>query len=241
MNVLGIIPSRYASTRFPGKPLIDLDGKPMVRWVYEGAKACDLFAEVIVATDDERILNTVEAFGGKAMMTSENHPNGTSRCAEVAKAFPDMDIVINIQGDEPLVNPKQLEQLIQLFRNEEVKIATLAKKGLSPEEVDNPNRVKVVLDNNSDALYFSRSKIPFPFDQNSTWDYLKHIGLYGFQRSVLLDLSRLNPSTLMELESLEQLNWLYHGYKIRVGITEIETPNIDTPEDIEKVLEWMKR
>lgn len=239
MQVLGIIPARYASSRFPGKPLIDLKGKPMIQRVYEGAKACELFSEVIVATDDQRIFDAVIAFGGKAKMTATDHVNGTTRCAEVAKAFPEMDVIINIQGDEPLVNSKQLEQLIQLFAEQEVKIATLAKKGLSPEEVNNPNRVKVILDANADAIYFSRSIVPFPFEKNISWEYLKHIGIYGFRRSVLLDLSRLNASDLMQKESLEQLNWIYHGYKIRVGITEIETPNIDAPADVETVLNWL--
>jgi len=240
MNVLGIIPARYASTRFPGKPLIDLKGKPMIQWVYEGAKACKLFSEVVVATDDERIFHAVETFGGLVKMTATNHVNGTSRCAEIAKEFPDIDVVVNIQGDEPLVNPKQLEQVIQLFKDEEVKIATLAKKGLSEEETANPNRIKVILDANADALYFSRSTIPFRFDQNLSWNYLKHIGIYAFRRNTLLDLSRLHPSELMQVESLEQLNWMYYGYKIRVGLTEIETPNIDTPQDVATVLDLLR-
>jgi 3-deoxy-manno-octulosonate cytidylyltransferase (CMP-KDO synthetase) len=244
MRVLGIIPSRFESSRFPGKPLIDLKGKSMIQRVYEGASSCNLINDCIVATDDQRILDHVQSFGGKVMMTSDAHRSGTDRCGEIINTHSDYDVVINIQGDEPLVDPKQLEQIVSLFKQESTQIATLAKKIDSIDDVFNPNRIKVVLDHESNGLYFSRN--PIPFCQNAEkeeWmqknDYLRHIGIYAYKSEILKQLVDLEPTTLEKIESLEQLRWIFHGFKIKVGLTEIETPNIDTPEDVKEVLKFL--
>lgn len=234
MKVLGIIPARYASSRFPGKPLIDLAGKSMIQRVYEGAKQCKDIHELVVATDDQRIFEHVKLFGGNVMMTSENHLNGTERCGEVIEKYADFEVVLNIQGDEPLVQAEQLSQLIQLFEQEDVQIGTLAKE--MKEDIANPNRVKVVMDAKGDALYFSRSAIPY--NKTNTIVY-KHIGLYAWRLDILKKLLQLKPSSLELAESLEQLRWLEASYKIRVGITQIETPNIDTKEDVQLVLDQL--
>lgn len=243
MKVLGIIPARYASSRFPGKPLIDLKGKSMIQRVYEGAKKSTRITEVIVATDDQRIFDEVQRFGGKVMMTKESHPSGTDRCAEVASHFPEMDVVINIQGDEPLVDYRQLEQLIDAFIEPKTDIATLGNLSLTQEDVDNPNRIKVVVNAKNSALYFSRSGIPNSYHSKGNplenYPYMRHIGLYAYRTSVLQELTKLEPTALEKIESLEQLRWLYHGYSIQLVETTIETPNIDVPEDVEKVLEFL--
>ena len=240
MKVLGVIPARYGSSRFPGKPLIDLKGKSMIQRVYEGAKQCTLFEEVVVATDDQRILDAVHMFGGKAMMTSQQHPSGTDRCAEVAKTYPQMDVVVNIQGDEPLVDFRQLEQLIKAFDDRETQIATLGNKSVSMDDLLNPNRIKIVVNKAAEAIYFSRSPIPnfhhAKQEPLSSYPYLRHIGLYAYRSTILSELTALEPTALEQTESLEQLRWLYHGYAIKVVETTIETPNIDVPEDVEKVL-----
>lgn len=239
MKSVGIIPSRYASSRFPGKPLIDLKGKSMIQRVYENASRATLLKEVIVATDDERIYDHVLGFGGKVMMTSSKHTSGTERCGEVAEKT-DADIIINIQGDEPLINPDQLDLLLKAFEDKSVKIATLGSQNISEDDRNNPNRIKIVTDAFSNALYFSRSAIPNDFhfkgDSRAFYPFLKHIGLYAFRKSCLQELVRLEPSKLEQIESLEQLRWLYYGYSIRVIETAIETPNIDVPEDVEKVI-----
>jgi len=244
MKVLGVIPARFASSRFPGKPLIDLAGKTMIQRVYEGAKKSSLISEVIVATDDERIFNEVLRFGGMAMMTKEGHPSGTDRCAEVAFQFPEMDVVINIQGDEPLVDYRQLNQLIEAFTNPETQIATLGNFSLSWEDVENPNRIKVVVNAAGKAMYFSRSPIPNAHHSSGNpldkYPYMRHIGLYAYRSAVLQELTNLLPTALEKIESLEQLRWLYYGYSIQMVETTIETPNIDVPEDVEKVLEFLK-
>ena len=240
MKVLGVIPARYGSSRFPGKPLIDLKGKSMIQRVYEGAKQCTLFEEVVVATDDQRIFDAVLMFGGKAMMTSQSHPSGTDRCAEVAKTYPQMDVVVNIQGDEPLVDFRQLEQLIKAFDDRETQIATLGNKSVSMDDLLNPNRIKIVVNKAAEAVYFSRSPIPnfhhAKQEPLSSYPYLRHIGLYAYRSTILSELTALEPTALEQTESLEQLRWLYHGYAIKVVETTIETPNIDVPEDVEKVL-----
>ena len=240
MKVLGVIPARYGSSRFPGKPLIDLKGKSMIQRVYEGAKQCTLFEEVVVATDDQRIFDAVLMFGGKAMMTSQSHPSGTDRCAEVAKTYPQMDVVVNIQGDEPLVDFRQLEQLIKAFDDRETQIATLGNKSVSMDDLLNPNRIKIVVNKAAEAIYFSRSPIPnfhhAKQEPLSSYPYLRHIGLYAYRSTILSELTALEPTALEQTESLEQLRWLYHGYAIKVVETTIETPNIDVPEDVEKVL-----
>jgi 3-deoxy-manno-octulosonate cytidylyltransferase (CMP-KDO synthetase) len=244
MKVLGLIPSRYASSRFPGKPLIDLAGKSMIQRVYEGAKACQLLDKVIVATDDQRIFDHVEGFGGHALMTSILHESGTDRCGEVLNQFPEYDIIVNIQGDEPLIDPRQLEKLVSAFRDEQVEIATLAIDVHDSNEIFNPNRIKVVVDAQSNAIYFSRHGIPFGANKpQESWleryPYLRHIGLYAFKTTTLQQLVALAPCNLEKQESLEQLRWMYYGYKIRVVTTDIETPNIDTPEDVQVVLAFL--
>lgn len=239
MKVVGVIPSRYASSRFPGKPLIDLKGKSMIQRVYENALKTTRLDEVIVATDDKRIFDHVQQFGGKVVMTSENHPSGTDRCGEVANQI-DADIIINIQGDEPLVNPDQLNVLLSAFDDEDVKIATLGSPNISKEDIENPNRIKIVTNVVGNALYFSRSAVPNDYhykgNAQAFYPFLKHIGLYAFRRSCLQELVKLEATKLEQTESLEQLRWLYYGYSIRVIETTIETPNIDVPEDVEKVL-----
>lgn len=239
MKKLAIIPSRYESSRFPGKPLIDLLGKSMIQRVYEGVDNSKVFDKTIVATDDERIFEHVMAFGGEAMMTSENHGSGTDRCGEVIDTYKDYDVVVNIQGDEPLVDKKQLEQLISAFEDKNVEIATLGTPKITKAERLDHNRIKIVLNQNRDALYFSRSAVPFERNEEN-YPFLKHIGLYGFKSNTLSKLVSLSPTNLEKTESLEQLRWLFYGYKIRVVETLIETPNIDVPEDVDTVISILK-
>ncbi len=241
MKVLGIIPARYQSTRFPGKPLVDIAGKSMIQRVYEQARKSELLTDVIVATDDDRIWNHVREFGGKAIMTSVDHLNGTSRCGEVISKESGYDVVINIQGDEPLVKPEQIDAVLSLFKRDEVEIGTVVKRLHDSADIENENRIKVVLDHAGNALYFSRSAIPFvQGKQISHWPetipYFKHIGIYAWRTEALKKLLLLKPTELEKAESLEQLRWLYYGYKIATVETEIETPNIDTPHDLAAVI-----
>lgn len=240
LNVLGIIPARYGSSRFPGKPLLNLKGKTMIQRVYEGASLSSLITTVVVATDDERIYDEVIRFGGKVIMTREEHISGTDRCGEVLENFEDIDVVINIQGDEPLIDFRQLDTLIEVFEKEEIQIATLGIKTKSMEDILNPNRIKIVVDKNDKALYFSRSAIPnfnnYSKDPLEFYPFLRHIGVYAYRANVLKDLTQLTPTALEKIESLEQLRWLYHGFPIHIAYTDIETPNIDSPEDVENVL-----
>lgn len=243
MKVLGVIPARYASSRFPGKPLIDLGGKTMIQRVYEGAKNSHLINELIVATDDQRIQEEVLRFGGQAILTSPDHPSGTDRCAEVLTSFSDIDVVINIQGDEPLVDHRQIDLLLSAFSDPETMIATLGIRDVSLEDLNNVNRIKIVTNEKGDALYFSRSCIPnyahSKCEPLENYPYLRHIGLYAYRAEVLRELTKLQPTALEKIESLEQLRWLYYGYTIKVVETTIETPNIDVPEDVEKVLRFL--
>ncbi len=241
MKVLGIIPSRYGSSRFPGKPLIDLMGKSMIQRVYEQAKKCTDFTDVIVATDDQRIFDHVASFGGLVMMTSTEHASGTERCGEVIEKYENYDIVINIQGDEPLIRPEQLTDLIRIFKSQEVRIGTIVKPMSNEADIRNPNRIKVVLDKDKNGIYFSRSPIPHIANTPHTnWlektTFYKHIGIYAWRTKTLQELLKLETTTLEKLESLEQLRWIYNGYAIRTVETNIETPNIDAPEDVEAVL-----
>tara|TARA_B100000809_G_scaffold248154_1_gene277956 strand:+ start:534 stop:1265 length:732 start_codon:yes stop_codon:yes gene_type:complete len=242
MKALGIIPSRYASTRFPGKPLIDIDGKTMIQRVYEQAKKASSLSEVVVATDDHKIFEHVTSFGGNVVMTSDSHESGTDRCAEVLEKIDgDFDVVINIQGDEPFINPEQINQLCTCFKDDKTDIATLIKKIDSEEDLFNPNRPKVAVDENSFATMFSRNTIPELINIEKTeWlskqDFFKHIGIYGYRSSVLKKISQLPPSPLEIKERLEQLRWIENNYKIKVAITSFEAISIDTPEDLEKLL-----
>lgn len=241
MSILGVIPARFASTRFPGKPLVVINGKTMIRRVYEQASASKQLSKVVVATDDERIFSEVKSFGGEVVMTSDQHRSGTDRCAETVSKFPgSWNAVINIQGDEPFIQPEQIDLLAGLFSDTEVKIGTLVKKLSDPADLDNPNTMKVVLDAKNNGMYFSRSCIPFVRGaEKSEWlskhFFYKHIGIYGYRTEVLLELTKLQPGKLEIAESLEQLRWLENGYSIRTAFTEMETISIDVPEDLEKL------
>ncbi len=247
MKPLIIIPARYNSTRFPGKPLALLNEKPIIQHTYERAKETGF--SVIVATDDDRIVEAVEGFGGEVVVTGE-HSNGTLRCQEAAKILEeekgwDFDVLINVQGDEPLIHPEQIKGLFQTFEVERVQIATLGKKIEDSEELFNPNVVKVVRGNRQQALYFSRAAIPhcreaFKEDWIEQHKYLKHIGMYAFRKHILAELAELPEGVLEKLESLEQLRWLEAGYTIAVLETTHETIGIDTPEDLKKVQEDME-
>lgn len=239
MKVVGIIPARYASTRFPGKPLIDIAGKTMIQRVYEQSMQCEGFEDIIIATDDQRISDHAQQFGANVIMTSEKHPSGTDRCREaIEKSGLECDFVINIQGDEPFVNPAQLDQLISILNPQEIQLATLAKKITDPGRLIDPNSVKVVFDKDDNAIYFSRHAIPFNRDEPEieNWlthtAYYKHIGVYAYRLDILKAVTKLRRSRLEISESLEQLRWLENGYKIKVGITQLESPNIDSPDDL---------
>ncbi len=238
MNFTGIIPARYASSRFPGKPLALLGGKPVIQRVYE--QVASVLDDAYVATDDERIFSTVVSFGGKAVMTRTDHKSGTDRIEEaVEKLGCQADVIVNVQGDEPFIQRSQIETVCRCFDTPTTQIATLGKPFETMEAVLNPNSPKIVLDNNGYAMYFSRSVIPFvrgveQADWLSHYPFLKHIGLYAYRREVLAELTQLPQSSLEKAESLEQLRWLQNGYRIKVGLTDIETVGIDTPSDLEK-------
>ncbi len=240
MKILGIIPARYASTRFPGKPLVDIYGKTMIQRVYEQSIKTKGLAHVVVATDDERIAEEVANFGGQYVMTSNTHQSGTDRCAEVAEKMPEYDIIINIQGDEPYISPEQIELLGTCFSEEKTQLATLIKEITTEEELFNVNIPKVVINAQQEALYFSRQTIPYLRNaEKENWltahQFYKHIGIYGYRRDVLLALTKLKPSTLEMAESLEQLRWLENGFTIKTKVTHLETIAIDTPEDLKKI------
>lgn len=248
MKYLAIIPARYASTRFPGKPMAKLGGKLIIQRVYE--RVCQLIDNTFVATDDERILKAVEDFGGKAIMTRTDHKSGTDRCQEVVEKLraENYDVIINVQGDEPFIHPQQIEALKACFDNPATDIATLIKpfdKNADIESIRNPNSPKVVIDNKGRALYFSRSIIPYlRGKEESQWlqlhTYYKHIGLYAYRTNVLQEITRLPQSELEISESLEQLRWLENGYHIQTNITNIETVGIDTPEDLQRAEMFLK-
>jgi len=237
MHILGIIPARYASSRFPGKPLVDIGGKTMIQRVYEQAKKCEHLTEVIVATDDERIYDHVVNFGGVAIMTGANHQSGTDRCAEVAAAYLQYQVVINIQGDEPYIDPGQISKLAVCFNSPDVQIATLVKRVKDVQELHNPNTPKVIVTKLNEAAYFSRSAIPhIRGEEGKNWlefyPYFKHIGIYGYRSDVLQEITRLPVSSLEKAEALEQLRWIENGYRIKVAETDLETYAVDTPEDL---------
>ncbi len=249
MKFVGIIPARYASSRFPGKPLADIGGKPMIQRVYE--QVSKILDTVCVATDDERIFKVVQDFGGRVYMTSVNHRSGTDRCAEAMTLLPDQDfdVVINIQGDEPFIETSQIQALMGCFDSESTQIATLVKPFRpddSYETLANPNSPKVVLDAGGNALYFSRSVIPYlrhvePADYLKRHTFFKHIGIYAYRKDVLADLARLQQTPLEQCESLEQLRWLENGYRIRTAQTLVENVAVDTPEDLALCLTELAR
>ncbi|HSH20876.1 MAG TPA: 3-deoxy-manno-octulosonate cytidylyltransferase [Draconibacterium sp.] len=245
MKFIGIIPARYQSTRFPGKSLAMINNKPMIQWVYENvAKAV---SEVWVATDDERIFKAVESFGGNAVETLPIHQSGTDRCAEAARNLSvktNFDVIINVQGDEPFIQPKQIELLKSCF-NSDTEIATLIKRIDTNEELFNPNRPKVVTDKQQNALYFSRSPIPFVRNAEKEQWHLKHsfwahIGMYAYKSDVLQKISKLKQGELEQAESLEQLRWLENGFKIKTAVTNYQSIGIDTPEDLKQALQLLK-
>ena len=238
MKFTAIIPARYASSRFPGKPLALLGGKPVIQRVYE--QAIKVLPEAYVATDDERIADTVRQFGGQVIMTHADHKSGTDRIEEACqKIGTTADVIVNIQGDEPFIQPSQIETLCQLFDDPDTQIGTLGKPFETMEAVENPNSPKIVCDRRGFALYFSRSVIPYvrgkeTKDWLNEFPYLKHLGLYAYRRQVLHAITQLPQSPLELAESLEQLRWLENGYRIRVGRTNVETVGIDTPEDLKR-------
>jgi len=238
MMTLGVIPARYGSSRFPGKPLAMIAGKSMIQRVYDQVKKSSL-TEVVVATDDQRIFDVVKAFGGEVVMTREDHLNGTTRVAEVALEFPEAEIIINIQGDEPLIDPELIDRLVSAF-DEETSMVSVKKKIVKSEEIDSPDCVKVVTTEDQRALYFSRSPIPFNRD-NTTVDYYKHIGIYGYERQFLFHYIELPPTTLELTEKLEQLRVLENGFVIKMVETDREFIGVDRPEDVARVEQELER
>lgn len=244
MKSIGIIPSRYASTRLPGKPLIIIKGKSMIRRVYEQVAKSQKLSKLVVATDDERIFNHVKGFGGEVLMTDAAHTNGTSRCNEIIslleKKGESFDVAVNIQGDEPYINPMQIDNIVALFENNKVQIGTLAKKISSGDELFDPNVVKVVLNNENKALYFSRHAIPMLRGiDNVNWlenfVFFKHIGIYGYKTSILKAIVSMPEGKLEQAEKLEQLRWIENGIPVSVDITDYESVAIDTADDLLKL------
>ena len=244
MKFIGIIPARYASTRFPGKPLALLGGKPVIQHVYE--KVAAVLEAAYVATDDERIYDVVKSFGGQVVMTRTDHKSGTDRIEEaIEKIGGEWDVVVNVQGDEPFVAKNQLDTICHCFDDPTTQIATLGKPFESMEAVQNPNSPKIVVDNMGFAMYFSRSVIPYLRGKEmSSWlthyPFLKHLGIYAYRKDVLRQVTQLPQSSLEIAESLEQLRWLQNGFKIKVGTTDVETVGIDTPQDLERAEEVLK-
>jgi 3-deoxy-manno-octulosonate cytidylyltransferase (CMP-KDO synthetase) len=244
-KVLGVIPARYASSRFPGKPLAMIEGKSMIQHVYEQSRKCRSLNRILVATDDTRIEGHVKEFGGEVVLTSSFHNSGTERIGEVIQLMEesgnaDFSIVVNIQGDEPRLNPEQIELAIECFEDPSIQISTLMKEITSGDELFNPSVVKVVVDVNSEALYFSRSTIPFVRDrEQAEWlryqKFFKHIGLYAYRTDILKEILKLRLSPLEKAESLEQLRWIENGFRIKVVPTRFETFSVDTPEDLSKL------
>lgn len=244
MKFIGIIPARYASTRFPGKPLALLGGKPVIQHVYE--KVAAVLEAAYVATDDERIYDVVKSFSGQVVMTRTDHKSGTDRIEEaIEKIGGEWDVVVNVQGDEPFVAKSQLDTICHCFDDPTTQIATLGKTFESMEAVQNPNSPKIVVDNMGFAMYFSRSVIPYVRGkEKSSWlthyPFLKHLGIYAYRKDVLRQITQLPQSSLEIAESLEQLRWLQNGFKIKVGTTDVETVGIDTPQDLERAEEFLK-
>lgn len=238
MSVLAVIPARFASTRLPGKPLVPLGGKPMIERVWERVRQAASVSGVLVATDDERIRDAVQAFGGQAVMTRSDHRTGTERIAEVAAARKDVEIFVNVQGDEPLIDPAAIDQAVEAIESDsEVNVSTLAVPIGNPADIMDPNVVKVVLDFDGNALYFSRAPIPWVRDRGGPVhaQHLKHLGLYAFRRDALLEFATFPQGDLERVEQLEQLRWLENGYRIRVAETEHDSVSVDVPEDVKRV------
>ena len=240
MKVIGVIPARYDSTRFPGKPLVDIAGMTMIERVYNQVNHAGSLSEVVVATDDQRIYDHVKSFAGNVVMTSRDHQSGTDRCAEVIQNISGFDTVINIQGDEPFIDPQQIDLLVSCFEDQDVQIATLIRKITELADLENVNKPKVVLNAKNEAIYFSRQPIPyFRGKEMKNWlsdaEYFNHIGIYGYRANVLKELTKLPVSNLERIESLEQLRWIDNGYKIQTAISHHVNDAIDTPEDLEAI------
>jgi 3-deoxy-manno-octulosonate cytidylyltransferase (CMP-KDO synthetase) len=238
MSILAVIPARYASTRLPGKPLVPLGGKPMIERVWERVRQARSVSSVVVATDDERIRSAVEAFGGEVAMTRADHRSGTERVAEVAAARSDAEILVNVQGDEPLIEPAAIDAAVEaILSDAAVNVATLAVPITNPGDIMDPNVVKAVLDFDGNALYFSRAPIPWVRDREGPVHarHLKHLGLYVFRRAALLEFPTFPQGDLERIEQLEQLRWLENGYRIRVAETEYDSVSVDMPEDVARV------
>jgi 3-deoxy-manno-octulosonate cytidylyltransferase (CMP-KDO synthetase) len=235
LQIVAVIPARFASTRFPGKPLADIDGRPMIEHVYRRVQASPVVSRVIVATDDLRIATTVTGFGGRVRLTRVDHPSGTDRLAEVVSTL-DCDVVVNVQGDEPLLDPRAIAEAVAPFADPSISITTLYRRITNPAELTNPNVVKLVLDRGGFAMYFSRAPIPHARDPRGGWPPLyKHVGLYAYRRSALLVLASLEPTPLERAEGLEQLRALEHGIRIKAVETAYESLGVDTPGDLEEV------
>jgi len=242
MNSIGIIPARYASTRFPAKPLVEIRGKSMIQRVYEQAKKSSALDYVVVATDDQRIFEVVRAFGGEVVMTSKDHQSGTDRCLEAVQQLKiDFDVVVNIQGDEPFISPNQINLILSCFTQENTEIATLVKRIEDAKTLWDPNKPKVVMDDDDFAILFSRQCIPYlrgteKGEWNEVFNFYKHIGMYAYRIETLREICALKTSRLEKAENLEQLRWIESGYRIKTAITEEEAFSIDTPEDLDELL-----
>lgn len=240
MKILCVIPARYASTRLPGKPLADIVGKPMIQHVYERSAQATIPQQVVVATDDEKVFQAVQQFGGKVVMTSSEHQTGTDRLAEVASKYAEVDVIINVQGDEPLINPKVIDELAQEFLNDTALQMASVMSIMDTEDYQNPNAVKVVTDLNNNALYFSRSLLPYPRVAGKANVY-KHIGIYAYKKDFLLKFAKLEPTPLEQSESLEQLRALENGYKIKMIKTKAKFIGVDSIEDLQTVNELLRK
>ena len=240
MKILCVIPARYASTRLPGKPLADIVGKPMIQHVYERSAQATIPQQVVVATDDEKVFQAVQQFGGKVVMTSSEHQTGTDRLAEVASKYAEVDVIINVQGDEPLINPKVIDELAQEFLNDTALQMASVMSIMDTEDYQNPNAVKVVTDLNNNALYFSRSLLPYPRVAGKVNVY-KHIGIYAYKKDFLLKFAKLEPTPLEQSESLEQLRALENGYKIKMIKTKSKFIGVDSIEDLQTVNELLRK
>ena len=239
MKILCVIPARYASTRLPGKPLADIVGKPMIQHVYERSAQATIPQQVVVATDDEKVFQAVQQFGGKVVMTSSEHQTGTDRLAEVASKYAEVDVIINVQGDEPLIDPKVIDELAQEFLNDTALQMASVMSIMDTEDYQNPNAVKVVTDLNNNALYFSRSLLPYPRVAGKANVY-KHIGIYAYKKDFLLKFAKLEPTPLEQSESLEQLRALENGYKIKMIKTKAKFIGVDSIEDLQTVNELLR-
>lgn len=245
MKIIGIIPARYASTRFPGKPLVDIAGKSMIQRVYEQAKQSKSLWDVVVATDDTRIEQHVKNFGGKVVMTSNQHQSGTDRCYEAMKNFSGQaDVIINIQGDEPFIQPGQIDEIASCFHTQDAQLATLVKKINTSEDLFNVNVPKVLLNKQKEAICFSRQAIPHIRGKKEeewleAYTFYKHIGIYAYNAEVLGQITALQPSSLEIAEGLEQLRWIENGYKIKVELTDYESVAIDVPDDLQKLTKFL--